>query len=376
MDADVVGHHELHPGEADAVGRDAPPAERRARVAEVEHDLGVGVGNVGEVEFLDLELGGALVDEALVALGARHRDFLVRVEKVGGVAGADDGGQAEFAADDGGVRGAAAVVGDDRGRALHDRHPVGVGGLGDENRAVDELVDVLGALDDAHAAGDDGLADRQAGDQFSALFGDVVPLERARCTARLHGFGPSLDDEHVAGLAVLRPFHVHRAAVVLLDGAGPAGEGEDLGVGEDVGGAFGLGGRHVEGRAVLARPVDHLDRLLAALLLDDRRQRGVGEQRLEHLVFVGIDGALHDVLAEAEGGVDEDDLVEAGLGVEGEHDAGAAEVGAHHVLDADRQGDLHVVEALDRAVGDGAVGEQRGEAAAAGVEKRRRRRGC
>ena len=94
------------------------------------------------------------------------------------------------------------------------------------------------------------------------------------------------------------------------------------------------------------------------------------EQRLEHLIFVGIDGALHDVLAKAPGGVDQHDLVEAGLGVDREHHAGAAEIGAHHVLHADRQRDLHVVEALGLAVADGAVGEQRGVAAPAGIEQR------
>ena len=112
-------------------------------------------------------------------------------------------------------------------------------------------------------------------------------------------------------------------------------------------------------------------RLAAELLLDDRRWRRLGEQRLEHLVLVGIDAALHDVLAEAPGRVDQDDPGEAGLGVDREHHAGAAEVGAHHLLHADRQRDLQMIEALGLAVADRAVGEQRGEAAPAGVEQRR-----
>jgi hypothetical protein len=78
---------------------------------------------------------------------------------MGGVAGADDGRQSQFAADDGGMRGASAMIGDDGRRALHDRHPVGVGGRGHEDRAVDELVDVLDVLDQADAAGADGGAD-------------------------------------------------------------------------------------------------------------------------------------------------------------------------------------------------------------------------
>jgi hypothetical protein len=51
---------------------------------------------------------------------------------------------------------------------------------------------------------------------------------------------------------------------------------------------------------------------------------GIVEKRLEDLVFVGVDGALHDVLAQAPGGIDQHDLVEAGFGVDGEHHAGTA----------------------------------------------------
>ena len=48
---------------------------------------------------------------------------------------------------------------------------------------------------------------------------------------------------------------------------------------------------------------------------------------------------------------------------------GGGQVRAHHALHADRQGDLEVVEALVDAIGDRPVGEQRGEAALAGVEQ-------
>jgi hypothetical protein len=104
-------------------------------------------------------------------------------------------------------------------------------------------------------------------------------------------------------------------------------------------------------------------------------QPGFVQQRLEHLVLVGIDRALHDVLAQPPGGIDDHHLVEAGLGVDGEHHPGAADVGAHHHLHADRQRHLQVVEALGLAVADGAVGEERGIAAPAGVEQPPRR-GC
>ena len=46
-----------------------------------------------------------------------------------------------------------------------------------------------------------------------------------------------------------------------------------------------------------------------------------------------------------------------------------ADVGAHHLHHADRQADLEMIEAVVDAVDDAAIGEQRGEAAAAGLEQ-------
>ena len=63
-------------------------------------------------------------------------------------------------------------------------------------------------------------------------------------------------------------------------------------------------------------------------------------------------------------------VAEAGLGIDGEHHARRAEVGAHHALHADAERDLKMIEALVDAIGDGAVGEERGEAAPACLEQR------
>ena len=57
----------------------------------------------------------------------------------------------------------------------------------------------------------------------------------------------------------------------------------------------------------------------------------VVEKRLEDLVFVRIDGSLDDVLAESPRGIDQHDVVETRFGIDREHHAGAAEVGAHHL---------------------------------------------
>ena len=96
---------------------------------------------------------------------------------------------------------------------------------------------------------------------------------------------------------------------------------------------------------------DHLERLAADRLAQDRGTAG-GEVALVDVELVGIDGALHDRLAQAIGGRDEHHLVEAGLGIEREHDTGGAQVAADHALDAGRQRDVGVREALVHAIGD------------------------
>ena len=87
-----------------------------------------------------------------------------------------------------------------------------------------------------------------------------------------------------------------------------------------------------------------------------------GAQRgLVDVELVRIDRALHDRFAEAVGRGDEDDVAEARFGVEREHHAARAEIAAHHVLHADRQRHLRVIEALVHAIGDRPVVEERGE---------------
>ena len=96
-----------------------------------------------------------------------------------------------------------------------------------------------------------------------------------------------------------------------------------------------------------------------------------GLQRgLEDVVFVRVHRALHDVLAQAVGGVDEHYVAEARLGIEREDDAAGREVGAHHLLHTDAESDLEVVEAFIDAIADGAVGEERGKTALATIEHR------
>jgi hypothetical protein len=93
--------------------------------------------------------------------------------------------------------------------------------------------------------------------------------------------------------------------------------------------------------------------------------------RFVDVEFVGIHGALDDVLAEAIGRGDQDDVPEARLRVERKDHAARREVRTDHLHDSDGEQDLEVIEPLVDAVVDGAVREETGEAAAAGVEQGR-----
>ncbi len=93
------------------------------------------------------------------------------------------------------------------------------------------------------------------------------------------------------------------------------------------------------------------------------------ERRLVHIELVGFDRTLNDVLAESPRGGDEHDVAKAGLGVQREDHAAGAQIGADHPLDADRQRDVEVVEAVVDAVLHRAIGEQTGEAAATGLDE-------
>ena len=85
------------------------------------------------------------------------------------------------------------------------------------------------------------------------------------------------------------------------------------------------------------------------------------QRRLVDVELVGIHRALHDGFAKAVRRGNEDDVAEARVRIEREHDAARADIGANHVLYAGGQRHLCVVEALVHAIGDGAIVEQRRE---------------
>ncbi len=121
---------------------------------------------------------------------------------------------------------------------------------------------------------------------------------------------------------------------MILDGAGPAAQLQDLFIVQYQAAALLLGDLDVAG-GLVALAVDDLLLLRAQAFLHDGAQAILFEQGLEHAVLVGVHRAAHHVLAQPPGGVDQDDVGKAGLGIEGEHHPGAGPVRPHHLLYAD-----------------------------------------
>src|SRR6056297_727333 len=369
VNADHAVDDEFQARQADAVIRDAGEVERPVRVADVHHDLHRDIRQGGELDLRLFVFELAVVDVALVALGAGDRDLAAVGDLLRGVAAADHRRYAQFPGDDGGMAGASAPVRDDGRGALHDRLPVRIGHVGDQHVAVLHPGHLLDAADDLGGADADLLADAAAAaeDVRPRLQGEALQRTPA---AALHRLRTRLQDVDSAVLAVLAPLDVHRAAVVLLDGHCLFRQFDDVLVAE----AEALRLRLVHVHRLHGMPrggvvaVDHLDGLAAEAAAQDRVV-AVLQRLLVDVELVRVHGALYHGLAEPVRGGDEYGAPEAGLGVEREHHAGSADVAADHVLDARRKGHQGVIEAVVHPVGDRPVVEQRGEYLVDGLDE-------
>src|SRR5699024_2513816 len=208
-------------------------------------------------------------------------------------------------------------------------------------------VHVLDVGDDARAARADALADRPARAQDPAALHKIVALQHLSPVPTFHRLGPGLEDVELPRLAVLAPLDIHGLAVVLLDDERLTCQVLDLRVGERE--PQPLGFRHFDG---LHRPagfaigaINHLDRFLAQATPQDCGPPG-GQRRLVDVKLVRIDGALNHGFTQAVSGRDEYDIPETRLRVHREHHARGAKVAAYHLLHANGQGHLGVLEAL------------------------------
>ena len=362
MHADVLVDDELQAREADALVGQALECERELGVADVHHDLGRRRRHAVERDVVDDDRQQAGVDVARVAFRTGHGHRIAFGEHLGGIAAADDRGNAKLARDDRRMAGATAAVGDDRPRALHHRLPVGVGHLGDQHVARLHAVHFGGGADEPHRALPDLLTDRASARQHLGGLLEAIPAQRIVGVLRAHGFRPRLQHVELAVVTVAAPFDVHRALVMLLDGHRDARELLDFRIGQRK--PHAIGGRDLlgAGRAPGGRGVgEHHPCRLGTHALAQDRGLAAREVVLPDVELVRVHDPLHHRFAEAVRGRDEHDAAEPGFGVHREHHAGRARVAADHALHAGRKCDVGVRIALVHAVRDRAVVVERGE---------------
>src|SRR5258708_768794 len=191
----------------------------------------------------------------------------------------------------------------------------------------------------------------------------------------VNGLGGGLDDEEARGEAVDGPFGIDGApfifeiAIVIFDADDPVGELQGLAVIEAETLPLGFFGGDDFHPLVGIVPIDHELVLDAELFLNDGRV-AFFTGGFEDEEFVGGDGALDDELTQSVGAVDDDEVAEASLGVEGKGDSAGCQVGADHFLYANGEADVEDIEVESLPVADGPVGEQGSKAVADGVDER------
>ena len=368
MHADHAIDDELETREAHAAMRYARKIERPVRIADIHGDLNGNLGHGIHFDAALIEFQHALINVAGIAFGAGNRNRLVFLDVGGGRAAADHRRNAQLAGDDGRMAGAAAAIRDDRRGALHDRLPIRVGHVSDQHVAGPDPRHFFRVLDDSRVARADPLSDAASAGQYLGTCLQRKSQYRAPGTA-LHGFRTGLQNVNFAVAAILAPLDVHGRAVMFLDDERLLRQFRDVCVAERE--TVPVCGRYVDGAHALFGVrigVDHLDRFAAEILSDDRAAARA-QRRLVNVELIRIDGALHHGLAQAISGRDKDHIAEARIRIQREHDAGRAQVAAHHVLHADRERHGAVIEFVVHAVGYGAIVEQRGVHFVHGLEQ-------
>ena len=231
------------------------------------------------------------------------------------------------------MAGTTTTVGDDRAGALHDRLPVRVGHIGDQNVTRLNFVHLGNVVDDAHAAGTNALTDGTTFNQHSALLFQQVTLHDVGAAAALNGFWTGLNDIELAVVAVFGPLDVHRTTVVLLDNDGLLGQIHHFFLGQTE--AAALSQINVDsldrttGLGFVA--VDHLDRFAAQIATQNRRATG-SQSGLVNIELVRVNRTLNHGFAQTVCAGDKHDVTETGFGIQGKHHTGSAGFGAHHAL--------------------------------------------
>ena len=193
---------------------------------------------------------------------------------------ADDAGNAQLPGDNGSMAGAAAPVGDNSRGPAHDRFPVRVGHVGNQDFTRLKLGNGGRTFNEAgRALADPGAHCLSLDDNPAALL-EMVGLDDAEVPLGMHGFRLSLDDIELAGadlpaVTILGPFNGHgpenpgSVGVMIFDDTGPSRQGNDFVIGQDIAALFFFGSDDGANRSGLIIGVDHFDLVIAHLFADN-----------------------------------------------------------------------------------------------------------
>ena len=377
MDADVVSDDELEPRQPNAVAGDGSQVEGLFRVANIHQDAGSGGGQIAEGLLLEPEGQPSGVDMTHLPLTAGERHGGTVLKEPGAFAAAHDGRDAHLAGDDRRMAGASALVGHHAAGHAENRLPIRVGAPGDQHITLLEMLHGGGIANQPHHSAAHGGTDRLAAHDRAHLVGLQMPTAQHRATAAgFHCLRAGLEDKDLTVGTILGPLDVHRGrgapkrGVVGLDRHRPAGQGEHLLVGKREALAIGRVHRLDAYRPSRFRGIGtHQADRLAAQAATENRTEPLGQGGLEDQPFIRIHRTLHHRLAQPVGGGEEHRIAETCLGVDAEHHTRTGQVTADHLLDSDGESNIAVAKAMQLAVGDGPVSEQRGVAAAAGLQQ-------
>ena len=129
---------------------------------------------------------------------------------------------------------------------------------------------------------------------------------------------------------------------------------KDLGIREAE--AFALRLRHGQVLCAAAASIDHAQLFSSERTAQNSAVAGA-EGRLVDIELIGINGTLHNILAQPVHAGNEHDIAEARFGVQGEHNAARGAIGSHHLHHSDGKADLEMIKSVVDTIGDRPVSE-------------------
>ena len=316
---------ELLTREANAIVWNEGSTERRIRCSHVHHNPGLWALEMLDVRLLYDEWQFPFVDFADFPLGAGNSDKLPGFDIPRCILTTNNGGNAELPGDNCGMGGASSFIRHNRGGNLHDWFPIGIGDIGDEDFPFLELGDVLHALNHPCLPGAYFGTDRVSlGENFARAL-HLVFEEHIALILRVHRFRPRLHDVELPTLPILRPLHIHRLLIVILDDACPPREIQDFLIRD--GELFTIGElyRFLLHRTRALRGIHELLLFRAKFLFNDRFEPSF-ECRLMNIEFIRIRDSLHDVFPQTVDRIDEHRILKPALGIDREHHSRGAHI--------------------------------------------------